>query len=73
MEMLRDKFISLIVKSDGEDALNDVIFKAAATANLAHVPAPVERHEANGRAEENLRDLRELLQVFDRGCTCSWH
>ena len=53
--MLRDKYISLIAKSNGEDALKQVIFKAAAKAYLPHAPAPVERREADGRAEQKVR------------------
>ena len=45
-------------------ALKQVIYKAAAEANLPHEAAPVERHEANGRAELKVRHLQELLQVL---------
>ena len=75
LEMLRDKHITLIAKSNGEDALKQVISKAAAKAYLPHALAPVERHEANGRAEKKVRQVRPARAVasFDRRCTCSWH
>ena len=67
LEMLQNKHISLIAQSNREDALKKVISKAAAEAYLPHAPAPVERHEANGRAEPKVRHLREQLQILIEG------
>ena len=56
--MLQDQHISMIANSDGEHVVKQVIYKAAAKTNLPHAPAPVERHEASGRAEQKVRQVR---------------
>ena len=50
--------------SNGEDVVKEVIHKAAAQANLPYETAPVQRHEANGRAEQKMIHVREHLQVL---------
>ena len=71
LEMLRDKHIALIVNSDGEGTLKQVISKTAFFTN----PHPLNATEANGRAQQKVRQvrhLRELLLVLGRRCTRSW-
>ena len=57
LSLLRDRYVTLLKKSDGEDALKQVIPKAAGKVGLPCEPVPLERHESNGRAEQKKRDI----------------
>ena len=63
--MLRDRDVTVLVKSDGQDALKQVIPKTAGKAGLPYGPALVERHEA--------RHLPELLQAVIEDASACGH
>eukprot|EP00974_Lingulodinium_polyedra_P103736 10040893-Lingulodinium_polyedra.AAC.1 len=64
LAVMKARYPSIQIRCDQEEALTHVVFHAADKQGLPRDAARLEVPQANGRAEQGVRTVRELLQVL---------
>ena len=62
LAFMRSRYPSLQVRSDNEEALKHVLKEACEQVHLEHSNTRLETLASNGRGENNLRTMKEMLQ-----------
>ena len=64
MEVMKGRYGQIVCMSDREERLMQVVKPVAHRLGLPTGTSPVERHQANGRAEQRVRTMKERLQIL---------
>ena len=64
LEMMKSRYGQILCMSDQEEVLLQVVRPVALKLGLPTGTSPVERPQANGRAEQRVRNMKERLHII---------